>query len=122
MEEKKIEKELIQIKSEFKKDKDFKKYYAVGAVGGFKNKYDFRLSFYDIESNDLIIKSDPIKIDPDLSDEEKLKKFNKLTMEKTLLFELIMTEQSVRELHKFLGKELDMLEMMKEEGKVDFNL
>ena len=50
-------KEFILIKTTFEKDQDFKKYYVTGAIGGFKNKYDFRLSFYNMETNDLIMKS-----------------------------------------------------------------
>lgn len=123
-EEKKPEekKYQIEIRSEFKKDKDFKKYYVTGAIGGFRNRYDFRLTFYDLGTNDLILQSDPIKFDRDLSEDEKLEKINQLKLKNTLLFEVIMTEEAVKELYAFLGKELKKLETMKEAGGVKFHI
>jgi len=112
-----IEKEIIQVRSKFEKDKNFKKYYVNGAIGGFKNKYDFRLAFYDTEINDLIIQTDPIKFNKDLSKEEKLNLMNQLEIKNNILCEIIMAEQAVKELYAFLGKELEKLKRIKESGK-----
>ena len=121
MNERNLKEELIEIKRVFKKDKDFKKYYVNGAIGGFRNKYDFRLTFFDLETNDLVIKSDPIKFDKNLTQEEKFERLRKLEFQNTLVCELIITEEAVRELYAFLGKELKKFESLKEVNEVGFH-
>jgi len=122
MEKKEEIKSVLQIRTKFEKDKDFRRYYVNGAMGGFKNKYDLRLSFYSTEINDLLINSNPIKFNPELSEEEKVAKINELALKNNILCEIIMSEQAAKELHTFLGKEIKNFERIKAEGTLGINI
>ncbi len=99
----------LDLKRGYIKSNDFKEYYVTGAVGGFRNPYDFRLTFYNVNSNDFLIRTLKIKGENPTGDEYK-KKVSEMEMPHELLCEIIMTEQVVKELHTFLGKELKILE------------
>lgn len=98
----------FKAKKKYIKAPDFKMFYVTGAVGGFRNPYDCRLSFFNVDSNEFVIKTQNLK-DKKLSVEEISKKFSNVEMLHIILCELIMTEQTARELHDFLGKELKLL-------------
>ncbi len=95
----------IKLKRKYVKSDNFKSYYVTGAVGGFRNLYDFRLTFYNVNSNDFVFQTIKLK-EQNLSEDEYLKILSEKEMPHEILCELIMTEQAVKELHKFLGKEL----------------
>lgn len=104
-----MEKEKIiefRIKKKFKKDRDFKQYYVTGALGGFRNPYDFRLTFYNVNSNEFVLRTQNLKENKKLNDEELKKTLSEMEMPHILQCELIMTDQAVRELYNFLEKEL----------------
>jgi len=108
----------IKIKKKYVKSDDFKRYYVTGAVGGFRNPYDFRLTFYNVNSNDFVFQTLKLK-EQNLSEDEYKKIISEKEMPHEILCELIMTEQAVKELHNFLGKELKILEEMHEDQKTE---
>jgi len=117
MAEKEIKEVVFEPKNTYKKSEGFKQYYVTGAVGGFRNPYDFRLSMYNIESNDFLVETLDIKDNKSKSEEDLSKKLAKIDFIHTLVCELIMTEQAARELHAFLGKELNQVEKSKKMWK-----
>lgn len=102
----------IKIKRKYIKSEDFKKYYVTGAIGGFRNPYDFRLTFYNINSNDFLLQTQKLK-EQNLTEDEYIKIISEKEMPHEIQCELIMTEQAVKELHTFLGKELKIYEEMR---------
>ncbi len=108
-----------KIKKEYKKNQSFKKHYITGAIGGFRNPYDFRLAFYNVDSTDLIInmqERNDLKNDDDNLNEKEFKSFikeKKLTHE--ILCEIIMSKKAVKELYGFIGKELERIGELKPE-------
>ncbi|KKN47084.1 hypothetical protein LCGC14_0666500 [marine sediment metagenome] len=106
----------IKIRRKYEKSNDFKKYYVTGAIGGFKNQYDFRLSFFNVNSNDFLMQTQKFK-EQNLSEDELSKKISKMEMPHEIQCELIMTEQAVKELYNFLGKELKALEERRQKTK-----
>ncbi len=107
----------IKIRRRYEKSNDFIKYYVTGAIGGFKNPYDFRLSFYNVNSNDFLMQTQKFK-ELNLSEDELSKKISKMEILYEIQCELIMTEQAAKELYNFLGKELKNLEEMKKTRKI----
>ncbi len=117
MAEKETEEVVFEPKKVYKKSEDFKRYYVTGAVGGFRNPYDFRLSMYNVESNDFLIESLDVKDKIPKSKEEMAKKLSKIDFVHTVVCELTMTEQAARELYAFLGKEVEQAEKSKKAWK-----
>ncbi|MFX1361362.1 MAG: hypothetical protein ACFFDL_15745 [Promethearchaeota archaeon] len=91
------------------KSPDFKNYYVTGAIGGFRNPYDFRLSFFNVDSNEFVMNTQNLK-DKKFSEKEFSEKLSNVEMNHTIVCELIMTEKTAREIYNFLGKELELLE------------
>ena len=112
------EKKIIKFKPRktYEKDESFKSYYANGALGGFRNPYDFRLAFYKIGTTEFLMETQSIKTSEGFKDEEKDEKVRNTEMRHKILCELVMTERAVRELHNFLGRELKLLDQIKEQG------
>ena len=94
----------------YEKTPDFKSYYITGAIGGFRNPYDCRLAFYNADTTEFMIKTEPIKKDQSLPEEEKIKTMQETTMKNKVMCEIIMSARAAKELHDFLGKELEFLE------------
>jgi len=113
MEKLKIQK--FKPKRNYKKIPDFKSYYVTGAIGGFRNPYDFRLAFYQDDINDVIIKKNKILEEEYLTEEEITEKISKIDIPFILKCEIIMTELAAKELYNFLGKELQTFEQIKKE-------
>ncbi|MBD3342557.1 MAG: hypothetical protein GF353_25885 [Candidatus Lokiarchaeota archaeon] len=109
---KKVDKYIV--KKKYLKIRDFKQYYVTGAIGGFRNPYDFRLTFYNVDTNDLLIKTQNMKNKSETDEENLEKEISNIRIPHLLQCELIMTERTVREIYKFLGRELKMLEKSKE--------
>ena len=103
----------FKVKKKYEKANDFKRYYVTGAIGGFKNPYDFRLSFFNVDSNDFTLKTQNLKDKNELSDEDLSKKLSEIEMTHLIQCELIISEQAVREIYNFIGKELEALEKIK---------
>jgi hypothetical protein len=95
----------VKLKKKFEKSNNFNRYYVTGAIGGFRNPYDFRLSFYNVNSNEFIIETQKLK-EQNLSREAVAKIMEEMAMPHEIQCELIMTEQTVKELYSYLGKEL----------------
>ncbi len=104
-------------KRNYKKIPDFKSYYVTGAIGGFRNPYDFRLAFYQDDINDVIIKKNKMLEEENLTEEEITEKISKMDILFFLKCEIIMTELAAKELYNFLGKELQVREQIKKEEK-----
>jgi hypothetical protein len=111
MKEKIKNEELKKIENLFQKTEDFKTHYVTGAIGGFKNKYDFRLSFYNIDSNGFILKMKNISEKTDI--ENALEDDKDLRMKHNVVCEVIMSEPAVRELYDFIGRQLEAMEKAK---------
>lgn len=107
---------IIEIKPKriYKKADDFKKYYVTGAIGGFRNPYDFRLTFYNIDSNEFVLRTQALKENKNIDDFELQNKLKEYEMPHILMCELIMTKQAVKELYNFLKKELKILSELKD--------
>ncbi len=112
MEKRKIIK--IKPKKIYTKAEDYKRYYVTGAIGGFRNPYDFRLTFYNIDSNEFLLKTQNLKENKNIPDVEIQNKLKEVEMTHILQCELIMTEQAVKELYEFLKKEMKILDNLKE--------
>ncbi len=97
-----------QPKKKYIKAQNFEKYYVTGAIGGFRNPYDFRLSFVNIDTNSLIIKNNEL-LEQNLNKDDIEKRMSEQLLTVELQCELIMTKRAVVELHNFLGKELKQL-------------
>lgn len=95
---------------DYKKSESFKTYYVTGALGGFRNPYDFRLAFYNVDTTKFLIDTQPIKQNKELTQEEKNDAVTNTTMEQKVLCEMIMSERAVIELHDFLGREIARIE------------
>ncbi|MHA1757014.1 MAG: hypothetical protein ACTSVV_09605 [Promethearchaeota archaeon] len=106
----------LKIKSKFEISPDFKRYYVTGALGGFRNPYDFRLSFFNIKSNDFLLILEKFK-EKGLSEDEFKKEISNLKMPHEIVCELIMSKQAVQELYEFIGKELAAQEKIENESK-----
>jgi len=102
-------------KRKYEKDSSFKSYYVTGAIGGFRNPYDFRLAFYNVDTTEFNLDMQKLTQSKELSEEEKVKKIQEKGMNHKVLCEIIMTEEVTREIYNFLGKELENLEKMKRE-------
>ncbi len=101
-------------KHKYIKSEEFKKYYVTGAIGGFRNPYDFRLTFFNVDSNEFLIKAQDIKSETKLDKNDLMKKLSQREMPNIQQCELIMSERTVRELYNFIGKELEIFDEMKE--------
>jgi len=101
------------MKKEYEMDDSFRSYYITGAIGGFRNPYDFRLAFYNIDTTKFILDTQEFKEDENLTEEERFDKLKNTEMSHKILCEIIMSEQAVREIYTFLGKELEELEKLK---------
>lgn len=104
----------FRLRRDYKKSENFKSYYVTGAAGGFKNPYDFRLTFFRDDINDLIRIRNQY-INENLSDEEIKKRLSETKVPFILQCELIMTEKSALELYNFLGNELKKLNLIPNE-------
>lgn len=104
---------LIKTKRKFKKADNFQKFYVTGAIGGFKNAYDFRLTFYNIDSNEFILKSQSLKDNKNMTNSDFKDKLSEIEVPHILKCELIMTEKAVKELYNFLKIELESLRKSK---------
>jgi len=113
----KIEEIEFKIKRKFRKAANFKSHYVTGAIGGFKNKYDFRLSFYNLDTNNFILRMQNIKGEKGPPDEEEIKKIEKIDMDHNVVCEVIMSETAAKELYNFIGKELEIRKKTKEKSK-----
>ncbi|MGV9206193.1 MAG: hypothetical protein ACOC44_19485 [Promethearchaeia archaeon] len=80
-------------------------YYVTGAIGGFKNKYDFRLSFYNTDTNGLIEKLQNMQSDKEIGNEELIEETQNLELKNNILCEVIMSELAIRELYQFIGRQ-----------------
>ncbi len=98
-----------KLKKEYKKSENFKSYYITGAVGGFKNNYDFRLTFFRDDINGVVLKREEIRDNETLNQNEKEEIFSKVRVPCTLECEVIMTERALIELYNFIKKELNFL-------------
>ena len=96
----------VPVVKKYEKIDDFKSYYVTGAIGGFKTKYDFRLSFYNIDTNDFIMKAEDKKSKENIRDEELAKHITDLELKHNVMCEVIMSEPAARELHQFIGRQL----------------
>jgi len=103
-------------KKKYIKAEGFKKYYITGAIGGFRNPYDFRLTFYNIDSNEFLIETQVIKGEKEIKENELLNKLSQKEMLFNLQCEVIMTERAARELCTFIGKELETIDKNKKKG------
>lgn len=121
MKEKKSSLLPFKIKKKYEKDSSFSSHYVTGALGGFRNPYDFRLAFYNIDTTNYILKTQKFKQNKSLTEEQLIEKFQETEMKHKILCEVIMTEKTAREIYKFLGKELKALEEMKKEGEMEEN-
>ena len=101
---------FIKFKKKYEKAENFQRYYITGAIGGFKNPYDFRLTFYNVDSNDFTIKSEHLKNDKSLSREDLISKLEEIKMPHLLQCEIIMSKQAATEIYNFLKKELTRVE------------
>ena len=104
------ENQMISVKPKKKyiKSQDFKKYYVTGAIGGFRNPYDFRLSFYDVDTNELVAKAENLKSEKGFTKLELKNYLDKMEMPLMLTCELIMSKKAVIELFNFIRKELKL--------------
>ena len=103
-----------KIEKTYEKAEQFASYYVTGAIGGFNNKYDFRMGFYNIDTLDHTLQVQhlsPQKLPP----EEYIEKISKVKMPHKILCEVVMTEKAAKELHSFLGRQLSLLEKLKEQ-------
>ena len=100
-------------KPKYEKSDEFKKYYVTGAIGGFRNPYDFRLTFFNVDSNEFILKTQDIKSLEELDENGIKQKLAQREMLHILQCELIMSERALIELYNFIGKELKILDDMK---------
>lgn len=98
----------VKLKRKYIKSQDFKKYYVTGAIGGFRNPYDFRLSFYDVDTNELVAKAENLKSEKEITKLELKNYLDKMEMPLTLTCELIMSKKAVIELFNFIRKELKL--------------
>ena len=98
----------VKLKKKYIKSLDFKRYYVTGAIGGFRNPYDFRLSFYDVDTNELVVKAENLKIEKGLTKLDMKNHLSELEMSLTLTCELVMTKKAVVELYNFIRKELKL--------------
>jgi len=105
----------IKTKRTHQKAPDFKSYYVTGAIGGFRNPYDFRLTFYQDDINTAVIKKNEILQNQDLNEKEIEEVISNIEIPFYLKCEVIMTELAARELYNFLGKELESLKEIKED-------
>ena len=108
----------FDIKRKYVKLDDFKSYYVTGAVGGFRNPYDFRLTFFNVNSNDFLVKTQELK-GQHLTEDEYIKIVSEMEMPHEISCQLIMTEQAVKELHTFLGKELEINEKIRKDQELE---
>ncbi len=99
----------------FKKIPDFKTFYVTGAIGGFRNPYDFRLTFYNEDTNSVILERQKISQNENLEQDEIDKNLLELEIPTICQCELVMTELAAKELHNFLGKELKALVQIRKE-------
>lgn len=114
----KNKKKSYTLKKDYKKSEEFKSYYVTGAIGGFKNQYDFRLAFYKDEVNDVILKREEIRENENLNEEEKDEMVSKMRVPCTLECEIIMPELSVIQLYNFIRKELELKKESHLEGRI----
>ncbi|MBD3212947.1 MAG: hypothetical protein GF311_10095 [Candidatus Lokiarchaeota archaeon] len=96
----------VPVIRKYEKIDDFRSYYVTGAIGGFKTKYDFRLSFYNIDTNDFIMKAEEKKSRKNVRDEELEELVTDLELKHDVMCEVIMSETAARELHQFIGRQL----------------
>ena len=113
------ERKPYKLKKEYKKSENFKSYYITGAVGGFKNNYDFRLTFFKDNINEVVLKREEIRENETINQIEKEEIFSNVRVPCTLECEVIMTERALIELYNFIRKELNFLkETPKRERKI----
>ncbi len=105
------EKKSYKLKKKYIKSDNFKSYYITGAIGGFKNNYDFRLTFFKDDINEVILKRDEIIENEAINKNEKEEIFSKVRVPCTLECEVIMTERALIELYNFIKKELNFKEI-----------
>lgn len=98
----------VKLKRKFIKSQDFKRYYVTGAIGGFRNPYDFRLSFYDVDTNEFVVKAENLKVEKGLTKLELKNHLDMMEMPHTLTCELIMSKKAILELFNFIRKELKL--------------
>jgi len=98
----------VKLKRKYIKSQDFKKYYVTGAIGGFRNPYDFRLSFYDVDTNEFVVKAENLKVEKGFSKLEMKNYLDKMEMPHMLTCELVMSKKTVIELFNFIRKELKL--------------
>ena len=102
-------KKSYKLKKEYIKSEDYKSYYVTGAMGGFKNNYDFRLMFFKDDINEVVLKREEIRENEELNQNEKEDIFSKVKVPCKLECEVIMTERALIELYNFIQKELNFL-------------
>ncbi|MFO8020802.1 MAG: hypothetical protein R6U96_19420 [Promethearchaeia archaeon] len=112
--EEKIKKADIKVRKKFEKVEEFKSHYVTGAIGGFKNKYDFRLSFYNTDTNSLIEKLQNMQSDKEIGKEELIEETQDLELRNNIVCEVIMSEPAIRELYQFIGRQLKEKEKIEE--------
>lgn len=98
----------VKLKKKYIKSQDFKRYYVTGAIGGFRNSYDFRLSFYDVDTNEFVVKAENLKIEKGLTKLDLKNHLSKMEMSLKLTCELVMSKKAVIELYNFIQKELKL--------------
>ena len=98
----------VKLKKKYIKSQDFKRFYVTGAIGGFRNPYDFRLSFYDVDTNEFVVKAENLKIEKGITKLELKNYLDEMEMSLTLKCELVMSKKAVIELYNFIQKELKL--------------
>ena len=100
----------LNIKKKYEKAEQFQSYYVNGALGGFTNKYDMRLAFYQVNTLDHMINSKKSESKLPLNEEEAIENLRKHPMPHDILCEVIMSKESAKELYFFLKKQFQQLE------------
>ena len=98
----------VKLKRKYIKSQDFKRYYVTGAIGGFRNAYDFRMSFYDVDTNEFVAKTENLKVEKGFTKLELKNYLDKMEMPHMLTCELVMSKKAVIELFNFMRKELKL--------------